>query len=167
MALNLVRNARVALGQAQNAAERYDYDLGGDKLEAIVMLKAKLEQLEYIFASQASLHEAEYQIKISDRDPNARLAKGFKLHFQAVIDALGIALTHAVHVEDYALQARINAKLGFVVYECLHKTEEEELPLLKKASFYFTEMRKVVGQYMAEAGAENSIGEPWFLVAEA
>ena len=165
-ALNDVRNAKVALGQAQAAAERYNYDFGQEDLDAIVLLKAKLESQEYTFSSQAGLLQAENDMTLAERDaPDARLSEAFKPQYLGAIDLMTVALTNAVNSQDHALQARVYAKLGFVVYQCLHKTQEQELQMLKRSLQYYIDMRKVVSEYFGGEGGDNQLGEAWFLLA--
>ena len=60
---------------------------------------------------------------LAERDaPDARLSEAFKPQYLGAIDLMTVALTNAVNSQDHALQARVYAKLGFVVYQCLHKT---------------------------------------------
>lgn len=106
-ALTLVRDAKFAHGKAEESAERFNHALEDRALEKRRKLKTKLEKLEYTYASQAGLHEANQVIEQADSDSNARLSEGHKIVFQEAIDALVTALTNAENSEDLAQQARV------------------------------------------------------------
>ena len=87
-------------------------------------LKVKLGLKEYSFKAYQRLHEVDVLIDHADCDPDARLSEPYKSLYRKAIDILGTALIYADNAEDHLVKARILAMLGFVLFKCLHRTEE-------------------------------------------
>ena len=118
----------MALDKAESAKTTDQEDYEHEKEEQIKNIRAEIDKQSFILSAEMGLHEAKELVKEGDEvikshdgtEKGGRLSEYSRLTYTRAIDELGRALSNAESCEDQeALQARINAQMGFIHYLCL------------------------------------------------
>lgn len=130
-------------------------------------MKEVLGLLDNTLNAAKGEHEVNRLLLVAEDSHGGKLAEAATYVYQRAVEAAVNALECAKKSKNLGMQARIEAVIGNIYFRCLHKTEAEKLPLLRRAAEHYGKMLTAAGVILGGPGHDNVLGEPWFQTAKA
>lgn len=171
---NMLQQAKRLIGRAKEAAEwalnKFQWSHGKD--EKLTLLADKIGKLDNNYGANVSLLEADERISFAVEDfgemEDIEQSDVARDCVQEIVDQLvNEGLKKADDSQDELMRARINAKLGKLLYKFMFKGRTK-LQILKAAKKFYSEMLKSAGVMQNSDNPEQreELVEQWFLIAK-